>query len=198
MTTLFITEDKLKSFTGIADNVDPQLLYPYVLQSQDLYVQSTCGTKLYNALKEYVNDYVVNGVVIPSAYKTLLDEYISPMVVQYSYYLALPHIKYKTTNKGLLSGTSEVGETVPLEDVQFLMNQILNSAQFYNERLKDYLMAYSSDYPEYQSYTNKDGMAPRRGTSYWTGLAMPGTIYNTYKDCYDCDNSEGQANYPLY
>jgi hypothetical protein len=195
MTTLFITEDKLKSFTGIDANVDPDQLYPYVIQSQDLYLQSTCGTKLYNALKNYVNDYVTAGTPIPSAYKTLLDDYVANMIVYYTYYLALPHIKYKTTNKGLMSGTSEVGETIALEEVQFLMNQVLSTAQFYNERLRDFLVAYQEDYPEYQSYTNKDGMAPRRGTSYWTGLAMPGTNLNTY--CDDCDNSEGRINIPL-
>jgi len=193
-TTLFVTEDKLKSFTGIEENVDPTILYPYVLQAQDLYIQQTCGTKLYNALKQYAVDYVISGTPIPSAYKTLLDDYVAPVVVYYAYHLALPHIKYKTTNKGLLSGTSEVGETVTLEEVQFLMNQIQNSAQFYNERLRDFLVAYQEDYPEYQSYTNKDGMAPRRGTSYYTGLAMPG---NYYKYCDDCDNSEGQINIPL-
>ena len=195
MTTLFITEDKLKSFTGIDANVDPEILYPFVIQSQDLYVQSTLGTKLYNALKTYVNDYVTTQTPIPQAYKTLLDDYVANMVVYYTYYLALPHIKYKTTNKGLMSGTSEVGETISLEEVQFLMNKVNSTAQFYNERLRDFLVAYQEDYPEYQSYTNKDGMAPKRGTSYYTGLAMPGTNLNKY--CDDCDNSEGRINIPL-
>ena len=195
MTTLFITEDKLKSFTGIDQNVDPEILYPFVIQSQDLYVQSTLGTKLYNALKTYVNDYVTAQTPIPQAYKTLLDDYVANMVVYYTYYLALPHIKYKTTNKGLMSGTSEVGETISLEEVQFLMNKVNSTAQFYNERLRDFLVAYQEDYPEYQSYTNKDGMAPKRGTSYYTGLAMPGTNLNKY--CDDCDNSEGRINIPL-
>jgi len=195
MTTLFITEDKLKSFTGIDQNVDPEILYPFVIQSQDLYVQSTLGTKLYNALKTYVNDYVTAQTPIPQAYKTLLDDYVANMVVYYTYYLALPHIKYKTTNKGLMSGTSEVGETISLEEVQFLMNKVNSTAQFYNERLRDFLVAYQEDYPEYQSYTNKDGMAPKRGTSYFTGLAMPGTNLNNY--CDDCDNSEGRINIPL-
>ncbi len=152
------------------------------------------GTKLYTAIKNYVVERVINGTPIPEAYKTLLDDYIANTVVYYTYYLALPHIKYKTTNKGLLSGSSEVGEPVALEELQFLMNQVSNTAQFYNERLRDYLQAYQEDYPEYQSYTNKDGMKARRGTSYFTGLAMPGTYY---KYCDDCENSEGRANYPL-
>ena len=193
-TTLFITEDKLKSYTGIEDNVDPSILYPYVLQAQDLYVQQTLGTKLYKAIKNYVVDNVVNGTSIPTDYKTLLDEYISPMVVHYSYFLALPHIKYRTSNKGLLSGNSEVADSVSLEETQFLLNKIHDTAKFYNERLRDYLKAYQENYPEYQSYTNKDGMAPKRGTSYYTGLVVPGK-YTKY--CDDCDDSEGQANYPL-
>jgi len=194
-TTLFITEDKLKSFTGIEDNVDPAILYPYVLQAQDLYVQQTLGTKLYNKIKELVIDKVVNGTAIPTDYKTLLDDYISPMVVHYSYYLALPHIKYRTSNKGLLSGSSEVADSVTLEETQFLLNKIHDTAKFYNERLRDYLKAYQENYPEYQSWTQKDGMAPKRSTSYYTGLAIPRKNYSKY--CDDCEDSEGRANYPL-
>ena len=194
MATLFVTEDRLKSYTGIEENVDPAILYPFVLQSQDLYVQQTLGTKLYNKMKELVDDKVINGTAIPTDYKTLLDDYIIPMVIHYSYWLALPHIKWRTSNKGLLSGTSEVGESVPLEELQYLRNSIKDTAQFYNERLRDYLKAYQELYIEYQSYTQKDGMAPKRGTSYYTGLAIPGR-YTKY--CDDCEDSEGQINIPL-
>lgn len=194
MATLFVTEDRLKSWTGIEENVDPAILYPYVLQAQDLYVQQTLGTKLYNKMKELVDAKVINGTAIPTDYKTLLDDYIIPMVIHYSYWLALPHIKWRTSNKGLLSGTSEVGESVSLEEVQYLRNSIKDTAQFYNERLRDYLKAYQELYIEYQSYTNKDGMAPKRGTSYYTGLVIPGR-YTKY--CDDCDDSEGRINIPL-
>ena len=66
--------------------------------------------------------------------------------------------------------------------------------QIENRPITRFILA--EDYPEYQSYTNKDGMAPKRGTSYFTGLAMPGTNLNKY--CDDCDNSEGSINIPLY
>lgn len=194
MATLFVTEDRLKSYTGIEENVDPAILYPFVIQAQDLYVQQTLGTKLYNKMKLLVDAKVINGTAIPTDYKTLLDDYIIPMVIHYSYWLALPHIKWRTSNKGLLSGTSEVGETVPLEEVQYLRNSIKDTAQFYNERLRDYLKAYQELYIEYQSYTNKDGMAPKRGTSYYTGLVIPGR-YTKY--CDDCEDSEGRINIPL-
>jgi|31_taG_2_1085359.scaffolds.fasta_scaffold04235_4 hypothetical protein len=194
MATLFVTEDRLKSYTGIEENVDPAILYPFVMQAQDLYVQQTLGTKLYNKMKQLVDAKVISGTAIPTDYKTLLDDYIIPMVIHYSYWLALPHIKWRTSNKGLLSGTSEVGESVSLEEVQYLRNSIKDTAQFYNERLRDYLKAYQDLYIEYQSYTNKDGMAPKRGTSYYTGLVIPGR-YTKY--CDDCEDSEGRINIPL-
>ena len=194
-TALFVTEEKLKSFTGIDENVDPVMLYPFVLQAQDFWIQQTCGTKLYDKLKELVVAFVSTGTPIPAVYKTLLDDYIAPTVVHYAYYQALPQIKYRTTNKGVNSGTSEVSSTISLEELQYLRNSIFDSAKFYNERLRDYLVAYQADYPEYQSYTNKDGMAPNRGTSYYTGLAIPN---RKYKYCDDCEDSNGQANYPIY
>lgn len=194
-TALFVTEEKIKSFTGIDDNVDPVLLYPFILQAQDFYIQQTCGTKLYNKLKELVVDKVSGGTPIPQDYKTLLDDYISPTVLHYAYYQALPQIKYRTTGKGVVSGTSEVAQSISLEELQYLRNSVFDSAKFYNERLRDFLKAYQENYPEYQSYTNKDGMAPNRGTSYYTGLAIPN---RKYKYCDDCEDSEGQANYPIY
>jgi len=195
MSTLFITEDKLKSFTAIDENVDPTVLYPYILQSQDLYVQQTLGTKLYDKIKELVDDKVINGTTIPADYKKLLEDYIVPMVIHYSYWLSMPHLKWKTTNKGILAGTSEVGESISLDELQYLRNSIKDTAQFYNERLRDYLKAYQELYVEYQSYTQKDGMAPDRGTSYYTGLVVPSRNYTKY--CNDCDDSEGRINIPL-
>ena len=195
-TALFVTEEKIKSFTGIDENVDPSMLYPYVLQAQDFWIQQTLGTKLYDKMKELVVDYIVSGTPIPTDYKKLLDEYIAPTVVHYAYYQALPQLKYRATNKGVNSGTSEVASTISLEELQYLRNNIFDSAKFYNERLRDYLVAYQELYIEYQSYTNKDGMKPNRGTSYYTGLAIPNRKIKDY--CDDCEDSEGQANYPIY
>jgi hypothetical protein len=191
MTALFITDQKLKSFTGIDENVDPALLYPFVLQSQDTWIQTTCGTKLYEKLKQLVVDKMIYATDIPEAYQTLLDDYIAPTVVHYSYYAALPTLKYRTTNKGILSGTSEVAQGITLEELQYLRNSIFDTAKFYNERLRDYLVWHMNDYPEYKTYNSQDGMAANKGTSYYTGLAIPKKRYGYYEedDCNGCNNT---------
>ena len=194
-TALFITEEKLKSFTTIDENVEPALLYPYVLQAQDLYLQGSLGSKLYNALKNYVVDKVMSGTPIPADYKTLLDDYCAPMIVHYTYYLALPSLKFRSTNKGVLSGTSEVAQGITLDELQYLRNSIFDTAKFYDERLREYLKAYPSLYPEYQSYTYQDGMPPKRGTAYHTGLVIPRKRPSSFYD--DCDSTNGACNPPL-
>ena len=195
-TALFITEEKLKSFTAIDENVDPALLYPFVLQAQDFWVQQTLGTKLYNKMKELVVDNIMSGTPIPTDYKTLLDDYISPTVVHYAYYQALPSLKYRTTNKGILSGTSEVAQSITLDELQYLRNNIFDSAKFYDERMRDYLVWHSSLYPEYTTYTSGDGLNPDRSSAYYTGLVIPKNRYRSIDD--DCNTSNGSCNPPLY
>ena len=187
-TVLLVTEERLKGYTGIDENVDPDELYPFAVQAQDIHIQQSLGTKLYNRIKDDVEAFVKNGVPIDLDYRTLLDDYIVPTVVHYTYYLALPNIKYRTTNKGLLSGTSEVAEGVSLEELQFLRNTILQTAQFYDERLRDYLREWNELYEEYRSYTSKDGMSPNRSTAYYTGLAIPGKWRRDRGcDCGECE-----------
>lgn len=195
-TALFVTEEKIKSFTLLDDNLDPHELYPFILQAQDFYIQDTCGTKLYTKIKELVVDKVVSGTPIPTDYKTLLDDYIQPVVLHYAVYQALPALKYKATNKGVVSGTSEVSAQITLEELQYLRNNVFESAKFYNERLREYLRDYNTLFPEYMTFTYKDGMPPRYGTSYYTGLAMPKRKY--YDKFDDCENSNGSCNPPIY
>ena len=197
-TALFCTEEKLKAFTGIDENVNPVDLYPHVLMAQDNWIQTTLGTKLYNKIKDLVVDKMINGTPIPTDYKTLLDDYISPTVVHYAYYSALPYLKYKTTNKGILSGTSEVAQSISLDELQYLRNSVFDNAKFYNESLRDYLCAYSNLYPEYMSYTNKDGMAPDKSTAYTTGLVIPKSKYGKNCNCAgSCNCNIGANNYQI-
>lgn len=191
-TALFITEEKLKSFTAIDENVEPSLLYPFVLQAQDTWIQTTLGTNLYNRIKELVVDKVVNSTPIPADYQTLLDDYISPTVVHFAYYAALPSLKYRSTNKGVISGTSEVAQGITLDELQYLRNTIFDTAKFYNERLRDYLVFHMELYPEYKTYNSKDGMAAQTGTSYYTGLVIPNKrngYFNYDDDCNGCNNT---------
>ena len=72
---LFISESKLKSSTAINLNVSTDLLLPYVLQAQKLYVEPKLGTTLYKKLESLITAGTI-GNVGNEAYKTLVDDYI--------------------------------------------------------------------------------------------------------------------------
>ena len=72
---LFISEAKLKDSTAINLNVDPQILLPYVLQAQRIYIEPKLGTTLYEKLESLITAGTI-GNVGNEAYKTLVDEFI--------------------------------------------------------------------------------------------------------------------------
>ena len=55
---LFISEQKLKDSTAINLNVDPQILLPYVLQAQRIYIEPKLGTTLYEKLESLISQIV--------------------------------------------------------------------------------------------------------------------------------------------
>jgi hypothetical protein len=82
---LFVSEEKLKSFTSINNNVSPLDLIPYVLSSQDIYLQNYIGATYYMQLKEQVR---TNTVSVDN--KFLLDNYIGSALCNWA--LAMPYL----------------------------------------------------------------------------------------------------------
>ena len=168
MNVLFISEQKLKSTTALHQNVEPQDLLPAVQQAQDIYVQALMGTTWYNALKARV----VAGTVT-AAEETFLDDYIAPMLANYALYQAFPTLAYKIFNKSVLQPTSEESQPATLEEIKFVRDSIMNTAEFYRERAVEYLCNNDSLFPEYRNPVADDGMLPDRQSDYYGGLVVP-------------------------
>ena len=59
---LFISEAKLKDSTAINLNVDPEILLPYVLQAQRIYIETKLGTTLYEKLESLITAGTIGNV----------------------------------------------------------------------------------------------------------------------------------------
>lgn len=57
---LFISEEKLKSYTSIHQSVSPTDLTPYVLQAQDIYLQNYLGATFYQQLQDQVRAGIIS------------------------------------------------------------------------------------------------------------------------------------------
>ena len=53
-TALFVSENMLKQSTAINMNVSTDLILPYIIQSQKLYLEPKLGTELYNEINDEI------------------------------------------------------------------------------------------------------------------------------------------------
>jgi len=166
---LFISEDKLKDSTAINMNVDVNFLLPFVKQAQKLYVETKLGTDLNQKLK----DLIIAGTVNAGGneyYKTLLNTYIGDMLPNFALYHAIPFLRFKIENGNIYSKTSENGTALTTEESQHLRSEVLNTGEYYMERMIDYIKNNISRFPEYN--TNSGADVNPDSNAYYTGMNL--------------------------
>ncbi len=162
---LFISEAKLKDSTAINLNVDVELLLPYVRQAQKLYVETKLGTDLTDKLKAEITAGTLTG-----AYKTLVDDYIGDMLPNWAFYHAIPFLRFKIENGNIYSKTSETGNALSTEEAQHLREEVRNTAEYYTERMIDYVCHNTSSFPEYSTNSGSD-VNPDKN-AYYNGMNL--------------------------
>lgn len=165
-----ISEARLKKLTAVHANVEPDELMPYVVQAQDLKIQSLLGTKFYNNLKDSIAD-----DSLTTEEEDLLNDYIAPTLAQYALYYALPSLNYKVTNKAVLNPSSEESLNADLEQLKYLRQAVRDTAEFYESRLRDYLCDYSDYFPDYIN-AGVNGMMPSKAKSSTSGIFTPNSV----------------------
>lgn len=187
----FISTKYLREATPIEDNVDDDKLVPFIVQSQDTYLQQTIGETGYNALKEAVK----NNTLTPDE-QTFLRNYVQPLVAQYTFYLALPFIAFKATNKSLSKESSEYSQPVDLGELTYIRNNVKEVAEFYQRRMVKWLLDHPGVFIWFDHPDSKDNL-PKTPQSYMNGIYMPvgygwGNVptwiepYGTTNNCSGC------------
>ena len=168
MAVLFVNEDKLKSSTAINYNVDTAFLLPFLKIAQDKHLQIILGTKLYDKLQNDIAG--VDNATLTGAYKTLVDDYIQDAIIHYALVEALPFISFQIKNGSITQKNSENGTAATRQDVDYLVQKERDSAEFYGQRIVEYLCNDSSSFPEYSQNTGAD-LNPI-SNAYYTGIKL--------------------------
>ena len=150
-------------------NVDVDFLLPYVKIAQKKYVETKLGTNLFVAIQGMISGGTISDPANAN-YKLLLDDYVADMLVHYAFYEVLPFLRYKVQNNNVVSKTSENSTALSREEAQDLRSEISNTAQFYTERLVDYLCNNNHLYPEYNTNTGSN-VNPDKN-SYYQGMNL--------------------------
>lgn len=168
---LFISETFLKQNTQVSDNVDVKYIRESILWAQDSEIQKILGSTLYNKIKTDIAASALAGV-----YKTLVDDYIQVTLKHYVTAECLAMATYKITNKGLQIQDSEQSSPASTSNINFLVEKETNKADWYRQRLIDYLCENSSSYPEYLNPDDGVDVIHPSDNNFRTSIFLGGSV----------------------
>ena len=148
MTKIFlISEDYIKTNSGLNDNVWGSYLTPAIREAQDIKLQQILGTPLYKSLIEKVeNGAIRNDDFKP--YKTLLDDYVQIYLMYQTISDLVPIIGVKLTNLGVVISNDEHLTNLSQSERELVQTYYSQRAEFYGKRLQEFLKDNSKDYNE--------------------------------------------------
>lgn len=169
---LLITEQKLKDNTPINENVDVSELRFCISQAQQIFIQESLGTNLYEKILKLVQD---NEIGLPANinYKELLNNFIQPTLISYSYYLGLDNFFVKFVNTGLQQFAGEQSSSIGFKEFQYLKNTAKDNAEFNDNLLRRHLVFNNWKYPEYTVVENNGQLIPEFGGAFKSSIVLP-------------------------
>jgi len=169
---LLISEQKLKDNTSINENVDSSELRFCIQQAQQIFIQESLGTNLYEYILKLVKD---GDIDLPAKvkYKELLNNFIAPTLISYAYYLALDNFFVKFVNVGLQSYRSEQSSNIGIKEFTYLKNNSKAQAEFNDNLLRRHLVFNNADYPQYTLTTNNGQLIPEFGGAFKSSVTLP-------------------------
>jgi hypothetical protein len=173
---LLISEQKLKDNAPIDANVDSSELRYGIQQAQIIFTQETLGTNLYEKILRLVRD---NEIDLPQNvnYKELLNNYIVPALIAFSYYLILDNMFIKIVNVGLQQYRSEQSNPIGIKEFQYLKSQAKDRAEFLDNLMRRHLVFNNAKYPEYAVIDNLGQLVPEFTGAFKAPITLPSRQY---------------------
>ena len=143
---LFITEQTFKSRTGASTNIDGKQIFPMIKVAQDIHLQNALGSTLYKRLQVGIESNNLNADE-----QTLLNDYITDCLIWFTMSMLPITMGYQLFSKGFLQKTSEESSQPSRADLELIEQKYLSMAEFYKQRLINYL---KENYDLYYEYLN--------------------------------------------
>jgi hypothetical protein len=164
--TLMISATRLKKDTALGGSVSDDLIMPYILLAQDMYILPVLGTDLDAKIKSEIQADTLAG-----DYKTLVETYIQPALVQFAFAELAPFMRLRFVNNAIVvMGATDQSSSATYDDLKPLIQRATDAAEFYRQRCIDYLRNNSSSFSEYTSNTGADLDPTTR--NYYAGINL--------------------------
>ena len=142
--TNILTINELKN-SVLNANIDDEYIQPAIDEAQSIYLREILGDALLNAV---INK--INGNNLTGKYLTLVNDYIKPYLSYMVQSIIVVPITYKIRNAGVVQQYDNGFTTSQMKDTQYLKDYYDGKAEFYGNRLTEYLKKNASDIIEYR------------------------------------------------
>ena len=166
--TLYISSTRIKKDTALGGSVDDNLIMPYILLAQDMYILPVLGTDLDTKLKADIQAGSLAG-----DYKTLVEDYLQKSLVQFAFAELLQFLRLRMVNNAaLVMGATDQSSSASYDELRPLMDRAKDAAEFYRQRMIDYLTDKgSAAFPEYASNSDAGELSPTT-RNYYAGMNL--------------------------
>lgn len=168
---LLCSEDTIKTFSNISDNICGDYLTPAIYIAQRSKLEGILGTELVNKIQTLIgeNELILEG---NKAYKELLDEYVTDYLCYAAICELIPIVSFKINNVGAARTDEEKTTSVSFDEVFKLKDYYEDKADYFAYRLQKYLIDNYNVFPELNDSTIsniKSNLTSAAGCSIWLG-----------------------------
>ena len=168
---LFINRNDIIKNTPLQGAIDADALLPFVRTAQDKYLKNLLGTILFDYLQAQIIANTVSNLSV--YYQDLLDDHIKNTLMWYSCVEYIPFSNIQFKSNGAVKQQSEQGIAPSKNEIDYLKQSAQENADYYALRLQNYLIAYSTEIPQYlQSIGNATQIYPDQSNQYFAGLNL--------------------------
>jgi len=154
-TALFINRTDLVRNSILDGNIDTDKFIQFIKLAQEIHIQNYLGTELYNEIGGMISDGSIDDNA-NAKFKTLLNDYIAPLLIWFAQVDYIPFAAYQIRNGGVFKHSTETSETVSKNEVDYLVEKARTNAEWYARRFISYMDFNQSDFPKYTSNSNDD------------------------------------------
>lgn len=137
---LLISEDTIKTYSGLNDNIFGKSLLPAIREAQEIGLQGIIGSCLYQRLCSMVEDGSIENQE-NSNYKSLLDNQIQYYLIYKVISDLIPIIGVKLGNIGVMVSNDEHMQNLSEDERSRVDTYYEYRADFYCKRLQEFLLA---------------------------------------------------------
>lgn len=168
---LFVTRNDIIKNSPLQGAIDADRLLPFVRTAQDKYMLNLLGTVLFYYIQAQIEAGTYGN--LNAYYQDLMNDHIKPTLIWYSCVEYIPFSSVQFKSEGAVKHQSEQSVSPGKNEIDYLLQKAMNSADFYATRLQNYLIAYSNQIPQYlESVGNLTQVYPDFTNQYFGGIQL--------------------------